>query len=77
MNINEITFGMTPQDKEIYFAHQEKRHREEKEKVESEKELMREYRLGLIDDILEQGSIFTREELNKKSLRVLEAIASY
>lgn len=29
MNINDITNGMTPQEKEIYFAHMEKRHREE------------------------------------------------
>jgi hypothetical protein len=25
MNINEITMGMTPQEKEIYFKHQEKK----------------------------------------------------
>ena len=37
MNINEITMGMTPQEKEIYFAHQEKRHREEAEKLELER----------------------------------------
>ena len=37
MNINEITMGMTPQEKDIYFAHQEKRHREEVEKLEQEK----------------------------------------
>ena len=32
MNINEITMGMTPHEKEIYFAHMAKRHREEQEK---------------------------------------------
>lgn len=27
MGLNEVTAGMTPQEKEIYFAHMEKRHR--------------------------------------------------
>ena len=34
----QITFEMTPQDKEIYFAHQKKRHIEEQEKIELEAE---------------------------------------
>lgn len=36
MNINAITMGMTPQEKEAYFKHQEKRHQEEAEKVDAE-----------------------------------------
>lgn len=44
MNINKITMGMTPQEKEIYFAHQEKRHREEAEKVQAERERLQVYK---------------------------------
>lgn len=74
MNINEITIGMTPQDKEIYFAHQEKRHREEQEKIEQERMQLRAYKEKLIDDILKSNKNFTREELQKKSIRTLEII---
>lgn len=74
MNINEITAGMTPQEKEIYFQHQEKRHREEQEKIEQEKAQLRAYKEMLIDDILSNNRNFTREELQKKSIRTLERI---
>ena len=74
MNINEITAGMTPQDKEIYFAHQEKRHREEQEKIELEKAQLKAYKEYLIEDILQHNKNFTREELRKKSIRTLERI---
>ena len=74
MNINEITTGMTPQEKDIYFAHQEKRHREEAEKLELEKAQLRAYKESLIKDILERNKNFTYEELKKKSIRVLEMI---
>lgn len=74
MNINEITAGMTPQDKEIYFAHQEKRHREEQEKIELEKAQLKAYKEMLIEDILEHNKNFTYEELKKKSIRTLERI---
>lgn len=74
MNINEITMGMTPQDKEIYFAHQEKRHREEQEKIEQERMQLRAYKEKLIDDILRSNKNFTHEELQKKSIRTLEII---
>lgn len=52
MNINEITMGMTPQEKETYFKHQEKRHQEEAEKLDAEKARMKEYKVHLIEDIL-------------------------
>lgn len=74
MNINEITMGMTPQEKDIYFAHQEKRHREEAEKLELEKAHLRAYKERLIMDILERNKHFSYEELKTKSIRTLEMI---
>lgn len=74
MNINEITIGMTPQEKNIYFAHQEKRHREEIEKLESEKAQLRAYKESTIQDILKRNSNFTYEELKRMSIRTLERI---
>ena len=74
MNINEITMGMTPQDKDIYFQHQEKRHREEQEKIDLEKEQLKTYKEKLIEDILESNKNFTYEELKRMSIRTLERI---
>lgn len=75
MNItNDITNGMTPQEKEIYFNHMEKRHREEKEKIDAEKERLKEYKEKLIEDILKSRNDFTYDELKKKPIRVLEMI---
>lgn len=74
MNMNEITMGMTPQEKDIYFAHQEKRHREEAEKLDAEKARMRDYKECLIEDILKTRNDFTYEELARKSIRILEKI---
>lgn len=74
MDINCVVLGMTPQEKDLYFAHQEQRHREEQEKVEQEKEQLRAYKEKLIDDILESNHNFTYEELHKMSIRNLERI---
>ncbi len=74
MNINAITTGMTPQEKEIYFNHQEKRHQEEAEKVDAEKARLKAYKDGLIKDILKDRSDFTYDELAKKPVRTLERI---
>ena len=74
MNINEITMGMTPQEKDIYFAHQEKRHREEVEKLEQEKVQLRAYKESIIQDILKSNSNFTYEELKRMTIRTLEHI---
>ena len=74
MNINAITMGMTPQEKEVYFTHQEKRHQEEAEMVEAEKASLKVYKDGLIKDILKNRNDFTYEELTKKSVRTLERI---
>ena len=77
MNMNEITYGMTPQDKEIYFSHMEKRHKEEAEYVQAEKDRNAIYKEALIEDILKSNCNFSRDELIKKPLRVLERIACY
>lgn len=73
MNItNEITMGMTPQEKEIYFAHMEKRHREEAEKVQAERERLKAYKESLIEDILKNNPNADVETLRKKTTRTLE-----
>ena len=74
MNINEITAGMTPQEKEIYFAHQEKRHREEQEKIEQEKAQLRAYKESLIEDIMKHNPNADYEALKKMTTRTLERI---
>jgi hypothetical protein len=74
MNINEITLGMTPQEKEIYFSHMEKRHREEAEKVELERQQLKTYKESLIEDILKSKPGSDIEYLKKLSVRSLERI---
>ena len=74
MNINEITLGMTPQEKEIYFSHMEKRHREEAEKVELERQQLKTYKESLIEDILKNKPGSDIEYLKKLSVRSLERI---
>lgn len=77
MNLNEITMGMTPQDKQIYFNHMEKRHAEEAEYLEARKNRNTIYKEALIEYILKSSSNFTKDELIKKPLRILERIACY
>ena len=67
MGLNEVTAGMTPQEKEIYFAHMEKRHREEAEKIRLEKERTRAYKESLIQDILAKG--LNHNQKTEKQLR--------
>ena len=74
MNINEITLGMTPQDKEIYFTHMEKRHREEQEKLEAEKQQLRAYKQSLIEDIMKSNPNQSIKYLRKLTTRSLERI---
>lgn len=74
MNINEITMGMTPQEKDVYFKHQKKRHQEEAEKLDAEKARMRDYKEHLIKDILKTRNDFAYEDLTRKPIRVLERI---
>ena len=74
MNINEITLGMTPQEKDIYFAHMEKRHREEREKFEYEKQQLIAYKQSLIEDIMKSNPNQDAEYLRKLTTRSLERI---
>lgn len=74
MNINEITIGMTPQEKEIYFKHQEKRHKEEQEKIDLERQQLKAYKETLIADIMEHNPKADYETLKKMTTRTLERI---
>jgi len=74
MNINAMTLGLTPQEKETYFKHQEKRHQEEAEKLDAEKVRLKAYKDDLIKDILKDRNDFTYDELAKKPVRALERI---
>mgnify|MGYP004525120537 CR=1 FL=1 len=65
---------MTPQEQQLYFAHQAKRNQEEAEKVNAHKARLKAYKEILIKDILERRTDFTREQLTKKSIRTLERI---
>lgn len=77
MNINEITMGMTSQEKEIYFRHMEKRHAEEVEKVEDEKNRLKSYKESLIEDILKIQPDYSLDYLKKLTTRSLERIYDY
>ena len=77
MNINEITMGMTPQEKKIYFRHMEKRHAEETEKVEEEKNRLKSYKESLIEDILKIQPDYSLDYLKKLTTRSLERIYDY
>ena len=74
MNLNDMTLGLTPQEKETYFEHLEKRHREEAIKIDAEKAALSAYKAQLIESILKNRNDFTYEELAKKSVRTLERI---
>lgn len=78
MNITcTITNDMTPQEKEIYFAHMEKRHAEEAEKIANEKERMKSYKESLIEDILKIRPDYPIDQLTGKTTRTLERIYDY
>ena len=70
MNINEITQGMTPQEKDIYFSHMEKRHREEQEKIEAEKLRLCEYKKTLIKDIMDLTNNYAYAQLKTKKQKI-------
>lgn len=74
MNINEITTGMTPQEKEIYFAHMEKRHKEEQEKIDLERQQLKAYKESLIEDIMKHNPNADYEQLKRMTTRTLERI---
>lgn len=75
MNITaNITAGMTPQEKEVFFKHQEMRHKQEAEKVEQEKEDLRAYKQKLIADALKCRPDLDPEYVKRMSIRTLERI---
>lgn len=74
-NLNEITMGMKPHEKEIYFAALHRNAIWEQQKIEVEREQNRKYKQSLIKDILDwTGDKWTLEELQKKDIRTLERI---
>lgn len=78
MNITcDITNGMNPAEKEIYFRHMEMRHREEQQKLDEERVRMAAYKNQLIADILKLTKRFEREDLKKLSIRTLERIYDF
>ena len=75
MNITaNITAGMTPQDKEIFFKHQKMRHRQEAEKLEQEKQNLLAYKKRLIEDVLKSRPDLAPEDVKRMSIRKLEYI---
>lgn len=74
MNMNSITMGMTPQEKQVYFDHLRENEEYEKIRRQDQRKENISYRQMLINDILAQGKNFTAEELNQKTLRGLERI---
>lgn len=75
MNITaNTTAGMTPQEKEVFFKHQEMRHKEEAEKIELEKETLKSYRQKLIEDVLKCRPELDPESVKRMSIRTLERI---
>ena len=77
-SMNEIVTGMTPQEKQIYFAHMAMRAKEEEEYMQVRIEERKAYKKRLIADVMKyrQGE-FTEEELKNKSVRALECILDY
>lgn len=75
MNITaNITAGMTPQEKEVFFKHQAMRHKQEAEKVEAEKEALKSYKQKLIADALKCRPDLDPEDVKRMSIRTLERI---
>lgn len=75
MNITpQLTLGMNPAEKQIFFDHMAMRHRQEAEKLETEKLALKSYRLDLIEDILRMSTKFDRDSLLNLSTRTLERI---
>lgn len=75
MNITaNTTAGMTPQEKEVFFKHQEMRHKQEAEKIEAEKEALKSYKQKLIEDALKCRPDLDPERVKRMSIRTLERI---
>jgi hypothetical protein len=75
MNITaNITAGMTPQEKDIFFKHQAMRHKQEAEKIEQEKQDLLAYKQRLIADALKSRPDLNPEDVKRMSIRTLERI---
>lgn len=75
MNITpNVTAEMTPQEKEIFFKHQEMRHKQEAEKLEQEKQDLLAYKHKLIEDVLRFRPDLDSERVKSMSIRTLELI---
>ena len=78
MGINEIVMGMTPQEKERYFAQLEKNTKYELDKVEMERQERKSYKAFLIEDIIKMtNGKWTEAELQSKTTKTLERIYDY
>lgn len=74
--INEITTGMTPQERDAYLDHQRMRAMEEVERQRAIIEQNKARKARLIDEIQKaRPGVWTREFLQSKSLSYLERIA--
>lgn len=77
-NINTIVQGMTIQERARYFENLERNTRYELDKVEMEKQRMKDYKASLIEDIMNwTHGKWSQEELQGKSVRTLERIHDY
>ena len=75
MNITaSITAGMTPQEKEVFFKHQEMRHKQEAEKLEQERQNLQAYKQKLVEDALKCRPDLDPESVRRMSIRTLERI---
>lgn len=75
MNITpNVIAERTPQEKEIFFKHQEIRHKQEAEKLEQEKQDLLSYKRKLIEDVLRFRPDLDSECVKRMSIRTLERI---
>ena len=73
--INEITTGMTPQERQAYLDHQAMRARQEQERQEYLIEQNKAYKARLIQGILKnRPGVWTKEFLQARSIKYLEMI---
>ena len=66
--------GMTHQEREIYFAHMEKRHREEREYMDARKQELIAYKKSLIEEVMAKHPENDREYLQKLTTHALEIL---
>lgn len=75
-SMNEITMGMTPQERKAYLDHQSMRAAQEVERMSSIIAGAKTYKARLVDEILKsRPGVWTKEYLQSRSLSYLERIA--